>query len=72
MQMFHRIQEDERCLDSVIFSDDSTFHVSGGERVLHPKQRKSVWSLRRHGDDHYRYSVSGHAPTFLHSTIRLR
>jgi hypothetical protein len=25
--MFHRIQDDERFLDSVIFSDESTFHV---------------------------------------------
>ncbi|PNF13977.1 hypothetical protein B7P43_G08668, partial [Cryptotermes secundus] len=29
MQMFHRIQDDEKFLDSVIFSDESTFHVSG-------------------------------------------
>jgi hypothetical protein len=29
MQMFHQIQDDERFLDSVIFSDESTFHVSG-------------------------------------------
>jgi hypothetical protein len=28
MQMFHRI-ENERFLDSVIFSDESTFHVGG-------------------------------------------
>jgi hypothetical protein len=27
--MFHRIQDDERFLDSVIFSEESTFHVSG-------------------------------------------
>jgi hypothetical protein len=27
-QMFHRINEDEKFLDSVIFSDESTFHVS--------------------------------------------
>ncbi|XP_023725909.1 uncharacterized protein LOC111874552 [Cryptotermes secundus] len=27
--MFHRIQDDENFLDSVIFSDESTFHVSG-------------------------------------------
>jgi hypothetical protein len=25
--MFHRIREDEKFLDSVIFSDESTFHV---------------------------------------------
>jgi hypothetical protein len=29
MQMFHRIQDDERFLDSIIFNDESTFHVSG-------------------------------------------
>jgi hypothetical protein len=29
MQMFHLIQDDERFLDSVIFNDESTFHVSG-------------------------------------------
>jgi hypothetical protein len=28
MQMFHWIQDDERFLDSVIFSDESMFHVS--------------------------------------------
>jgi hypothetical protein len=27
--MFHQVHEDERFLDSVIFSDESTFHVSG-------------------------------------------
>jgi hypothetical protein len=27
-QMFHRIQDDERFLDSLIFSDDSMFHVN--------------------------------------------
>jgi hypothetical protein len=27
--MFHRIEEEEKCLDSVNFSDESTFHVSG-------------------------------------------
>ncbi|PNF22007.1 hypothetical protein B7P43_G17590 [Cryptotermes secundus] len=29
MQMFHRIQDDEKLLDSVIFSGESRFHVSG-------------------------------------------
>ena len=29
MQMFQRIQDDGKFLDSVIFSDESTFHVSG-------------------------------------------
>ncbi|PNF31024.1 hypothetical protein B7P43_G18027 [Cryptotermes secundus] len=29
MQMFHRIQDDEKFLDSIIFSDESMFHVSG-------------------------------------------
>jgi hypothetical protein len=29
MEMFHLIQYDERFLDSIIFSDDNTFHVSG-------------------------------------------
>ncbi|PNF25748.1 hypothetical protein B7P43_G12984 [Cryptotermes secundus] len=29
MQMFHRIQDDEKLLDSVIFSDERTFHVGG-------------------------------------------
>ncbi|XP_023712880.2 uncharacterized protein LOC111867343 [Cryptotermes secundus] len=29
MQMFHRIQDDEKFLDSVISGDESTFHVSG-------------------------------------------
>jgi hypothetical protein len=29
MQMFHLMQDDERFLDSVIFSDESPFHVSG-------------------------------------------
>jgi hypothetical protein len=33
MQMIHRIQDDERFLDSVIFSDESTFHVSGNCRI---------------------------------------
>jgi hypothetical protein len=28
MQMFHRIQDDERFLDSVIFIDESTFHIN--------------------------------------------
>jgi hypothetical protein len=27
--MFHQIQDDERFLDSVIFNDENTFHVSG-------------------------------------------
>jgi hypothetical protein len=34
--------------------------------------RNSVRPLLLHGDDHYRYRVSGHAPTVPHSTIRLR
>jgi hypothetical protein len=29
MQIFHRIQVDKRFLDCLIFSDESTFHVSG-------------------------------------------
>jgi hypothetical protein len=29
MQMFQRIQDNERFLDSLIFSAESTFHVSG-------------------------------------------
>ncbi|PNF27089.1 hypothetical protein B7P43_G08552 [Cryptotermes secundus] len=29
MKMFHRMQDDEKFLDSVILSDESTFHVSG-------------------------------------------
>jgi hypothetical protein len=28
-QMFHRVQDDERFLDPIIFSDANTFHVSG-------------------------------------------
>jgi hypothetical protein len=29
IQMFHLMQDDERFLDSIIFSDESTFYVSG-------------------------------------------
>jgi hypothetical protein len=32
MQMFHWIQDDERFLNSVIFSDESKFHVSAGSK----------------------------------------
>jgi hypothetical protein len=32
--------------------------------------RNSVRLLLLHGDDHYQYRVSGHAPTVPHSTIR--
>jgi hypothetical protein len=31
--MIHRIQDDERFLDSLIFSDGSTFHVSGKVKI---------------------------------------
>jgi predicted GTPase len=34
MQMFHRVQDDERFLDTVIFSDESKFHVSAGSTCL--------------------------------------
>jgi hypothetical protein len=30
MQMFHRIQDDETFQDSVVFSDEGTFHLSAG------------------------------------------
>jgi hypothetical protein len=33
------------------------------ERVLRPQHRKIVWPLLHHGDSHYGYRVSGHAPT---------
>jgi hypothetical protein len=29
MQLFHKIYDDERFLDSIIFSNESMFHVSG-------------------------------------------
>jgi hypothetical protein len=35
MQMFHRMQDDARCLESVIFSDESTFLVNG--KVTYPQ-----------------------------------
>jgi hypothetical protein len=33
MHMFHRIQDNERFVDSIIGSDESTFHVSGNCRI---------------------------------------
>jgi hypothetical protein len=88
-------QDDERFLDSVFFSDASTFHVSGkvinthncriwGSEKPHVSlehaQRwtcfvpssKGVRPLVLHGDDHYRYRVSGHTPTVPQSTVRRR
>jgi hypothetical protein len=38
--------------------------------VLHPEQRKCVWPLH-HGDNHYRYHLSGHAPTIPQPTVGL-
>jgi hypothetical protein len=32
--------------------------------------RNSVRPLLLHGDEHYQYRISGHAPTVPHSTIR--
>jgi hypothetical protein len=74
-----------------MFSDESTFHVSGevqdlgqgkstclpatcvrqpkGERVLRPQQSQCVWTLLLHGNNHYRYFVSVHAPTVPLSTV---
>jgi hypothetical protein len=46
------------------------FVTAQGERVLLPQQRKSVRPLLLHGDDHYRCSVSGHAPTVPHCTVQ--
>jgi len=40
--------------------------------VLRPQQRKSVRPLLLHGDDHYRYRVSGHAPRVPHSTVKTK
>jgi hypothetical protein len=44
MQMFHRIQDDERLLDSVIFSDESMFHVSW--QGQYPQQEHSASIIR--------------------------
>jgi hypothetical protein len=43
MQLFHRIQDDARILDFVIFSDESTFHVNGkAYRPLRPVTELAV------------------------------
>jgi hypothetical protein len=59
MQMFQRIHDDERFLDSVIFSNKDTCLPGTcswqpkSELVLRPQQRNSVRPLLLHGDDHY-------------------
>jgi hypothetical protein len=45
MQMFHWIQDDERFLDSVIFSDESTFHVSGKVRIWGNENPRVSWTM---------------------------
>jgi hypothetical protein len=75
--MIYRIQ-DKRFLGSVILSDESTFHVSGKANTHNCR----LWGSENPRDspkvnvrvfcDHYRYRVSGHAPTVSHSTVRRR
>jgi hypothetical protein len=55
LQMFHRIQDDERFLDSVMFSDESTFHdddyryrVSGHAPKVRHSTVRPIWPRRAH------------------------
>jgi hypothetical protein len=95
MRMFHRIQDYERFLDSVMRarfmsvlrsiptsagSGAVNIHVSPWNMFVTaqrwtcvaPSAKKDVRPLLVHGDGHYRYRVSGHAPTAPHSTVRQR
>jgi hypothetical protein len=64
MQMFHRTQEDERFVDSVILSDESTFYV----RVRSIPTTAGSGAAKIHVSPR----ASGQAQTVPHFTVRRR
>jgi hypothetical protein len=65
MQMFHRIQDDEKFLDSVIFSDESTFHVSG---KVNSRYIVCITTRLRAGRPRNRSLIPGRGEKFLSSS----